>query len=103
MAKTRKRRPARMQRRAPSRAATPAASDGSAPAPIDLSALRARLETIAKSFAIVALRLTPVRPTTTQGRALLLAGLGLNATEIAAVLDSTPGSIAELISRARRK
>lgn len=65
--------------------------------------LREPLETIAKSFAVIALRLAPVRSTTTQDRALFLDGLGLNASEIAAVLRSTPRSIGELIARARRK
>ncbi len=68
----------------------------------DLTPLTASLETISKGFAIIALRFAPVRPKTVQDRALFLDALGMKAVEIAAILGSTPRSIGELVSRARR-
>jgi hypothetical protein len=102
MAKARKRRAAR-SRRSPRDPAIPITSGDNTTAPIDLSVLRAPLETIGRSFALIALRFAPVRPKTTQERALFLKALGLSVMEIATILKSTPRSIGELISRARRK
>ena len=68
----------------------------------DLRPLAAAVHVIAQSFAVIALRLAPSRPKTVGDRARFLAGLGLSHEEIAGLLDSTPGSVGELLSRARR-
>jgi DNA-directed RNA polymerase specialized sigma24 family protein len=69
---------------------------------VDLTALQGPLTTIARSFALIALRMAPSRPSTMQQRALILHGLGLTDAEIAAMLSSTAGSIKVLINRVGR-
>lgn len=111
MAKARKkaRRAARPRRRTKKAAA---ATPGTPPAPgtsnTDLAALVGPLDVIAKSFAVVAMRLALGRPAEGEGkqvgaRAQFLEGLGLDADAIAPVLGSTPPSVRELLSRSRRK
>jgi hypothetical protein len=89
-----------------------AATSGTPPAPgtstPDLAALVGPLDVIAKSFAVVAMRLALGRPAEGEGkqvgaRAQFLEGLGLDAEAIAPVLGSTPPSVRELLSRSRRK
>ncbi|HYS21591.1 MAG TPA: hypothetical protein VEO73_10935, partial [Gemmatimonadales bacterium] len=95
----------------PRRRATKAAAGAPGtppPAPADLASLAGPLNVIAKSFAVVAMRLALGRPAEGEGkqvgpRARFLEGLGLDADQIAPVLGSTPPSVRELLSRARRK
>jgi hypothetical protein len=111
MAKARKKaRRAARPRRKPKKAA--GATAGTTPAPgspdPDLAALAGPLDVIAKSFAVVAMRLALGRPAEGEGkqvgaRAKFLEGLGLDADAIAPVLGSTPPSVRELLSRSRRK
>jgi hypothetical protein len=91
--------------RARRRARTPAPEQQQATSvlehlPTDLTALAAPVQIISKSFAVIALRLAPVRPKTTGDRAVFLDALGLCQTEIAGILGSTPTSVGELLSRA---
>ena len=111
MAKARKKpRRAARPRRKPRKAA--GAAPGAPPAPgspaPDLAALAGPLDVIAKSFAVVAMRVALGRPGKGEGkqvgaRAQFLEGLGLDAEAIAPVLGSTPPSVRELLSRSRRK
>jgi len=94
--------------RARRRARTPAPEQqatNSVPAPIptDQTALAVPLQIMSKSFAVIALRLAPVRPKTVGDRAVFLDALGLSQAEIAGILGSTPRSVGELLSRARRE
>ena len=73
------------------------------PQAVDLTPLTILLQTISKSFAVIALRLAPVRPKTVQDRARFLASLGLATEEIAPILGSTPRSIGELLRPGRRR
>jgi DNA-directed RNA polymerase specialized sigma24 family protein len=111
MAKARKkaRRAARPRRKTTKSAP---ANPGTPPAPgtltQDLASLAGPLNVIAKSFAVVAMRLALGRPAEGERkqvgpRAQFLEGLGLEADDIAPVLGSTPPSVRELLSRARRK
>ena len=70
---------------------------------VDQAPITAPLQAISKSFAVIALRLAPVRPKTVQDRARFLASLGLDKEEIAAVLGSTSRSIGELLRLGRRR
>jgi hypothetical protein len=109
MARVRKKaRGAASRRRLKKPTGTPGASPppNGAPAP-DLTSLGPPLEVIAKSFAVVAMRLALGRPAEGDrrqigARAQFLKGLGLERGEIASLLGSTPESIGELVSRAQR-
>ena len=108
MAKPRKRRAARPRRRTTKPAAGTPGTPPSPGTPPDLAALAGPLDVIAKSFAVVAMRLALGRPAEGEGkqvgpRAKFLEGLGLDADAIAPVLGSTPPSVRELLSRSRRK
>jgi hypothetical protein len=111
MAKARKKaRRAARPRRKPKKAAgatpeTPPTPGSPTP---DLAALAGPLDVIAKSFAVVAMRLALGRPASGERkqvgpRAKFLEGLGLDADAIAPVLGSTPPSVRELLSRSRRR
>ena len=82
--------------------ATTRVTDAGGSPVLDLNPLVTPLHVIAQSFAVIALRLAPSRPKTVGDRARFLGGLGLSNEEIARLLDSTPRSIGELLSRARR-
>lgn len=76
---------------------------------IDLTPLVSPLRVISRSFALLALRLVEPRLRKSGGerarvgaRARFLQAMGLETNEIAELLDSTPRSISELLSRARR-
>lgn len=61
--------------------------------PIDLGRLSGYLHTISRSFAVIALRLSPVRAATGARRAQFLDALGLDVGEIAAIVGSDPQTV----------
>ena len=99
---------ARTRRRAP--IVTPSSTTGPGPASVDLLPLARSLETISKSFALIALCLTESALVGDGGRAVkvgprarFLQALGLVADEIAPLLGSTSRSVGELLRRGRRR
>jgi len=77
---------------------------------VDIGPLSAAVRAVAKSFAVIALRLAEGKLTASGSgraanvgpRARFLNALGLEPAEIAAILGSTEPSVRELLSRARR-
>lgn len=109
MAKARKRSVRRARRKAnPGTVTTPPTSTDQQQA--NLAPLTSALQGIAKSFAVIALRLAEGRLGQTDGsrsknvgpRAKFLQALGMEAKDIGPVLGSTERSVTVLLSRARR-
>ena len=68
-----------------------------------LQALLRSLNTIALSMGAIATRLAPSRPRTDPDRIRLLKGFGFTNIQIAAILDTTPLTVAVRLSEGKKK
>ncbi len=69
--------------------------------PLDLSEISSHLASISKSFAVIAMRLSPTKPASVAERAKFLSGLGLETRDIAKILGTTPGTVSVKLSEAK--
>lgn len=69
---------------------------------IDFAPLLRDISVIARSFAVIAMRLAPEKLQTDAERATFLNGLGLDRKEIASLLGTTPGTISVRLSEAKK-
>lgn len=67
----------------------------------DLSEISSHLASISKSFAVIAMRLSPTKPSSAAERAKFLSGLGLETGDIAKILGTTPGTVSVRLSEAK--
>jgi hypothetical protein len=108
--RSRRRKPAGRQARVPAAVGEQSHRPQTSGSAVDLQPLSSAVRAVAKSFAVVALRLAEGKLTSSGTervpnvgpRARFLRVLGLEPDEIAAVLGSTERSVSELLSRARR-
>lgn len=69
--------------------------------PLDFSEISPHLASISKSFAVIAMRLSPTKPTSVAERAKFLRGLGFETGDIAKILGTTPGTVSVKLSESK--
>lgn len=79
------------------------AAGDAAPAGGGTGELLRPLTAIALSLGALAVRLGPVRPKTDHERVRLLRGFGFTNAEVAAILDTTPNTVAVRLSEGKKK
>lgn len=79
------------------------ATDEAAPATGGVGELLRPLNAIALSLGALAVRLGPARPKSDHERVRLLRGFGFTNAEVAAILDTTPNTVAVRLSEGKKK
>lgn len=71
--------------------------------PSDLKIIEEKLSVLSRALGVISLRLSIKRPKDDKGRILFLHKLGYDAHDIAAILNTTPGTVSVRLSEEKKK